>query len=127
MSLSKNINPSLVLVQPRKTRPFITERLLMGPKESNQTNKRGFTVLLLQMGYGSRAMELLQKYYEGKIQNLSEAEEEEMSNVKDEVSTSSGSRGGFMAPPSPGPDPGFLERGFICIKGRPNYFIYIGY
>ena len=26
VSLSKNINPSLVLVQPRKTRPFITER-----------------------------------------------------------------------------------------------------
>ena len=38
-SLSKNINPSLVLVQPRKTRPFITERLLMGRKESNQTHK----------------------------------------------------------------------------------------
>ena len=37
VSLSKNINPSLVLVQPRKTRPFITERLLMGCKESNQT------------------------------------------------------------------------------------------
>ena len=37
--LSKNINPSLVLVQPRKTRPYITERLLMGRKESNQTNK----------------------------------------------------------------------------------------
>ena len=29
---------SLVLVQPRKTRPFITERLLMGYKESNQTS-----------------------------------------------------------------------------------------
>ena len=39
VSLSKNINPSLVLVQPRKTRPYITERLLMGRKESNQTNK----------------------------------------------------------------------------------------
>ena len=39
VSLSKNSNPSLVLVQPRKTRPFITERLLMGRKESNQTNK----------------------------------------------------------------------------------------
>ena len=39
VSLSKNINPSLVLVQPRKTRPFITERLLMGRKKSNQTNK----------------------------------------------------------------------------------------
>ena len=40
VSLSKDINPSLVLVQPRKTRPFITERLLMGRKKSNQTNKR---------------------------------------------------------------------------------------
>ena len=40
VSLSKNINPSLVLVQPRKTRPFITEILLMGRKESNQTNKQ---------------------------------------------------------------------------------------
>ena len=40
VSLSKNINPSLVLVQPRKTRPFITERLLMGGKESNQTNNQ---------------------------------------------------------------------------------------
>ena len=39
VSLSKNIYPSLVLVQPRKTRPFITERLLMWRKESNQTNK----------------------------------------------------------------------------------------
>ena len=33
VSLSKNINPSLVLVQTRKTRPVITERLLMGHKE----------------------------------------------------------------------------------------------
>ena len=33
-----HINPSLVLVQPRKTRPFIAERLLMGRKESNNTN-----------------------------------------------------------------------------------------
>ena len=39
VSLSKNINPILVLVQPRKIRPFITERLLMGRKEANQTNK----------------------------------------------------------------------------------------
>ena len=39
VSLSKNINLSLVLVQPRNTRPFITERLLMGRKESNPTNK----------------------------------------------------------------------------------------
>ena len=36
-TVEKNINPSSALVQPRKTRPFITERLLMGRKESNQT------------------------------------------------------------------------------------------
>ena len=37
---SKNLSGwSLVLVQPRKTCPYITERLLMGRKESNQTNK----------------------------------------------------------------------------------------
>ena len=30
---------SLVLVQPKKTRSYITERLLMGCKESNQINK----------------------------------------------------------------------------------------
>ena len=39
VSLSKNINLSLVLVQLRKTCPFITERLLMEHKESNQTNE----------------------------------------------------------------------------------------
>ena len=32
----RHIYPSLVLVQPRKTRPCLTERLLMGRKESNQ-------------------------------------------------------------------------------------------
>ena len=36
VSLSKNINPSSALVQPRKTSPYITERLLMGRKESNK-------------------------------------------------------------------------------------------
>ena len=39
VSLRKNINPSLALVQPKKTCPFITEKLLMGCKESNKTNK----------------------------------------------------------------------------------------
>ena len=38
VSLRKNIDPSLVLVEPRKTRPFITERLLIGRKESNKKN-----------------------------------------------------------------------------------------
>ena len=37
VSLSKSINPSLVLVQPRKTRPCLNKRLLIGRKESNQT------------------------------------------------------------------------------------------
>ena len=40
VSLSKNINPCLALVQPRKTRPFITERLLIGRKESNQRKEK---------------------------------------------------------------------------------------
>ena len=30
VSLNKNINPSIVLVQPRKSHPYITGRLLMG-------------------------------------------------------------------------------------------------
>ena len=34
---TRHIYPSLVLVQPRKTRSCLTERLLMGRKESNQT------------------------------------------------------------------------------------------
>ena len=36
---ARQFNPSLVLVQPRKTRPYIPERLLMSRKNSNQTNK----------------------------------------------------------------------------------------
>ena len=36
---ARHINPSLVLVQPRKTHPYITGGWLMGRKESNQTNK----------------------------------------------------------------------------------------
>ena len=36
VSLSKNINPSLLMVQTRKTHPFITERLSIGLKESNK-------------------------------------------------------------------------------------------
>ena len=33
---ARHINPSLALVQPRTTRPHITDRLLMGRKESNK-------------------------------------------------------------------------------------------
>ena len=46
VSLSKNINASLVLVQPRKTRPFITERLLMGRKGSNQIKNQQCGILI---------------------------------------------------------------------------------
>ena len=35
--LARHTDPNLVQVQPRKTHPYITERLLMGGKESNQT------------------------------------------------------------------------------------------
>ena len=34
--LEQDIYPSLVLIQPRKTRPCLTERLLMGRKELNK-------------------------------------------------------------------------------------------
>ena len=37
-SLSKTLYPSIVLVQPRKVRPCLTERLLMDRKKSNKTN-----------------------------------------------------------------------------------------
>ena len=37
---ARHICPSLGLFQPRKTRAFLTERLLMAHKESNQTTKQ---------------------------------------------------------------------------------------
>ena len=40
LTTQEYIYPSLVMVQPRKTRPYITERLLMGHKESNQTKNK---------------------------------------------------------------------------------------
>ena len=40
VSLSKNIIPSLVLGQPRKTRPFITGRLLKGSQFMNWLHTR---------------------------------------------------------------------------------------
>ena len=43
--LARHIYPSLVLVQPRKTCPCLAEILLMGRKESLQTNKK-----LLKLG-----------------------------------------------------------------------------
>ena len=41
---ARQINPSLVLVQPRKTCPHATERLLMGRKESNQTKSNDLSL-----------------------------------------------------------------------------------
>ena len=42
---ARHIYPSLVLVQPRKTHPCLTERLLMGRKESNQTKAKFYTTI----------------------------------------------------------------------------------
>ena len=47
---ARHIYPSLVLVQPRKTCLCLTERLLMGRKESNQTNKQPLVGSLFQVG-----------------------------------------------------------------------------
>ena len=49
---ARHINPSLVLVQPKKTCPYITERLLMGCKESNQT-KTNLTRITVQLDFGN--------------------------------------------------------------------------
>ena len=51
--MCKSINPSLVLVQARKNRPYITERLLMGCKESNQTNKTDKNLCVLAIAESS--------------------------------------------------------------------------
>ena len=50
--MSRLIYRSLVLIQHRKTRPCLTERLLMGRKESNQTiktNNKGFRSLIMTL------------------------------------------------------------------------------
>ena len=44
--VARQINPSLVRVQPRKTRPYITERLFMGRKESYQTKTKPIILVL---------------------------------------------------------------------------------
>ena len=44
---ARHIHPSFVLVQPRKTRPCLTERLLMGRKESNQTKTSAYDVVCI--------------------------------------------------------------------------------
>ena len=50
----RHIYPSLVLVQPRKTCPCLTERLLMGRKESNQTNQKQNHRIQIPKVFGAR-------------------------------------------------------------------------
>ena len=69
MSFSKNINPSLVLVQPRKTRPFITERLLMGRKEPNQTNQKSTDDKMKRDMEASVTLETVSPAVEGSSEN----------------------------------------------------------
>ena len=40
VDFEQDIFSGLVLVKPRKTRPCLTERMLIGRKESNQTKKQ---------------------------------------------------------------------------------------
>ena len=59
---ARHNNPSLVLVQPRKTRSFVTVRLLMRRKESNQTNPQGIQigrVVTSSNAYGQPLLKLL--------------------------------------------------------------------
>ena len=53
---ARHINPSSALVQPRKTCPYITERLLMGRKESNQTKKILVSCCDISRGRGGEMM-----------------------------------------------------------------------
>ena len=54
-SLNKTNYPSLVLVQPRKTRPYLTERLLMERKESNQTNNQNKQTIFSELFISTRS------------------------------------------------------------------------
>ena len=56
--LSKNINPSLVLVQPWKTRSYKTERLLMGRKEDKSIKQvfKCVSIFLYSSLYGTFVM-----------------------------------------------------------------------
>ena len=58
---ARHIDPSLVLVQPKKTRPYKTERLLMGCKKSNQTNKSIKDAITICYGKNSTKFILLIK------------------------------------------------------------------
>ena len=49
--LARHIYPSLVLIQPRKTCPCLSERLLIGLKESNKQTRGILTISLLEGTY----------------------------------------------------------------------------
>ena len=54
--LSKNINPSFAVVQHREARPYVTKRLLMGRKKSNQIKK---IIFFLYFRYGTKKHRIL--------------------------------------------------------------------
>ena len=61
--LARTLNSSLVQVQPKKTRPFITERFLMGRKESNQTHKNNISIQ-----YKRKMVKMANYFFSGKFQ-----------------------------------------------------------
>ena len=67
VSLSKNINPSIVLVQPRKTCPFITERLLIGRKESNQTKQISIYTVILNYNTWVKVFRIISEFSNFKL------------------------------------------------------------
>ena len=74
--------PSLVLVQPRKTRPCLNERLLMGRKESNQTNK---TKDLLVTGLNSTSVVSLSKAFH--LECLLQVQPRKLPNMTEKLGT----------------------------------------
>ena len=59
---ARHINPSFVLVQPRKTHSYITERLLMGRKETNKKKP----AIIAHSDIASKAKDLIwdQNFYQ---------------------------------------------------------------
>ena len=60
---ARHIYPSLVLVQPRENCLNITERLLMGRKESNQTNKTFYFMFIKKNNSTTHGREILSNQY----------------------------------------------------------------
>ena len=51
--LARHINPSLVLVQPRKTRPYVTERLFIGSNKQTMNPDLIRVHIVCSIGYQS--------------------------------------------------------------------------